>query len=274
MRKNRMYQIECRRAFHSKGFWIALAIGCLMTLLDSYDHFQNVRMGLAYEAAHPRNWYNFSSAYNQWFATSDVWTYLVYYLIFPILAVLPYGVSYFQDRKSGYLKNVFQRVDKKSYFYAKYWAVFLSGGFVVTFPLLLNFFLVTLYMPLRPVDVLSGISAGPGTAFVRLCYSNSFLYTMVYAFILPFLTGGLFATLSLVMARMVDYYFTVLLTPFVFSILLYNLALPLGLVGITPFTFLREQMNYNPLVTFFFLFVLFLVGWFGFVRKGEKDEVF
>lgn len=269
-----IFRIECRRAFHSKGFWIALLVGCVLTLSDSWEHFQRVMTGRAYEAQIAVEWYDPSSAFGQWFGARGDWQAVVFYLVFPILAVLPHGTSYYQDRKSGYLKNILQRTDKRTYLRAKYGAVFLSGGTVVLLPLLLNFFLLTLYMPMRTADPLVMV-AGPSNPWAGLCYSHTFLYTAIY-WVLPFVTGGLFATISLIMGRLVDFYFTVLIAPFVLAVLLYNFAVPMKMEGLAPFHFLQIEQSFgiNPWLILLLLLTLLIAGLWGFLRKGCQDEIF
>ncbi|MCI8515257.1 MAG: hypothetical protein HFI93_11650 [Lachnospiraceae bacterium] len=269
-----VFRIERRRAFRSKGFWLALLIGCALALSDSWVHFQRVQLGRAYEIQKALDWYDPSTAFSQWIGAGVEWQAVVFYLIFPILAVLPHGTNYYQDRKSGYLKNILQRTDKRTYLRAKYGAVFLSGGTVVLIPLLLNFFLLTLYMPMRTADPLAML-AGPSSPWVQLCYSHTFLYTVIY-WVLPFVTGGLFATVSLIMGRLVDFYFTVLIAPFVLAILLYNFAVPLNMNGIAPFYFLQIGMSFgnNPWLIPLLMVLLLIAGLWGFLRKGCRDEIF
>lgn len=272
--RQNIFRIECRRAFCSKGFWIALLIGCMLTLSDCWEHFQGVLEYMAYESKMDINWYDPSTVFAQWIGARSGWQGTIFYLIFPILAVLPHGTSYYQDRKSGYLKNILQRTDKKAYLRAKYGAVFLSGGAVVLLPLLLNFCLLTLYIPMRTADPLAML-AGPPSPWAELCYSHTFLYTAIY-WVLPFVTGGLFATISLIMGRLVDFYFTVLIAPFVLAVLLYNFAVPMKMEGLAPFHFLQIEQSFgiNPWLILLLLLTLLIAGLWGFLRKGCQDEIF
>ncbi len=65
----------------------------------------------------------------------------VYFFIFPLLISIPYGWSYCEEKKNGYIGAVVAKAGKTSYFLAKYIAVFLTGGLAMVIPLFLTFYL-------------------------------------------------------------------------------------------------------------------------------------
>ena len=59
--------------------------------------------------------------------------------IIPLLAAIPYAITYCSDIRTGIVKNYYIRTKKINYLFSKYLAVFLTGGTTVTVPLLINF---------------------------------------------------------------------------------------------------------------------------------------
>ena len=67
--------------------------------------------------------------YNSWVGGDDLsLAAALFYALLPVGAALPFGWSYCTEHKSGYLKNIYTRVDKKTYLAGKALAVFLSGA--------------------------------------------------------------------------------------------------------------------------------------------------
>ncbi len=54
---------------------------------------------------------------------------------------IPYAASYYTDKRSGIINNYYVRTKRINYLVAKLAAVFLTGGAIVVFPLLLTLYL-------------------------------------------------------------------------------------------------------------------------------------
>ena len=44
----------------------------------------------------------------------------IYYTIIPLIAVVPAGISFYQDIDSGYIRQIITRENKRKYYIAKY----------------------------------------------------------------------------------------------------------------------------------------------------------
>jgi hypothetical protein len=152
----------------------------------------------------------------------------LYYIVFPLVAALPFAVSYLEDMRGGYLRSVSLRAGRRHYFLAKYAAVFLSGGTAVTLPLLLNFYLSAMCLPaMKPEPTAAYTELIMTSSFGELFFENAWLYVGLLLAI-NFVFGGLFACMGLVAAHHTDYSFIVLVFPFLLYIFLSALA---GLLG-------------------------------------------
>ena len=198
-----------------------------------------------------------------------------YFLIFPILAVLPFGDSLFMDQKDGHIKNACLHAKKSHYFAAKYTAVFASGGVAVMLPLLFSFMLSCMFLPAITPEVTSpNMSAiNEASSFPWLYYNMPLLFIGVYMLIY-FALGGLFACLGAVVTAYVGYRFLVLVTPFIVYMFANSMFQLLGMKEWMPTNFLisgyEKDVRLPILVYILLLLAVALFGYF----STRKSDVF
>ena len=126
----------------------------------------------------------------------------VYFFIFPLLISIPYGWSYCEEKKNGYIGAVVVKAGKTSYFLAKYIAVFLTGGLAMVIPLIFNFLLAMLFFPVAtPQPIYSTIYGIYYSSLMSdLFYTYPFLYVFFYL-TLDFVYCGLLACICLAVSR-------------------------------------------------------------------------
>lgn len=219
---------ELKRAFHNKYLLFALIIGFAISVWQTVEHvipllqYQTTDIAML-KGAMPHTVFNKWMGGHSYFLQTTL-----YYIIVPLLATIPFGASFYQDRRSGYLKNIFTRTDKKKYYRSKYTAVFLSGGFVGVAPLLFNFLTTALLLPLIYPEVTAGtFVVHEQELFATLYYTNPYLYLLFYL-VMDFVFFGILATIALAVGQYVNNYFVVLLTPFLFYVLFMFLSTMLG----------------------------------------------
>ncbi len=142
--------------------------------------------------------------------------------IAPLLAALPFGISFYNDRKTGYIKNVFTRDKKGDYLWAKYIVTFISGGFVVAFPVFLNFIGNAMILPIINPIKGSGIFSVPPYYLQDIYYDMPIIYIICIC-LLHFMVGGMLATMCLGVSYLVDIVYLVQLFPLVF-VYLYDIC--------------------------------------------------
>lgn len=195
---------ECRRALNEKFFRISLMIGTFLVLSDFClfwrDFGKNGNMILI----------------QAWLGTEYQFAFnSLFYVLLPILACLPFAGSYFEDRKSGYDKNICTKVSRKKYFRAKLTAVFLTGFLAVIFPLLLSLFLSAGLYPDWTEERLEYLSAGIQECqlFSELYCRRPCLYAVAYTFV-DGLIGGLMGLISIGVSRYCNTKFATIMSPF------------------------------------------------------------
>ena len=271
-----IYTNEVKRAFNTLGMKLALLIGCGLSIWHVVSVIipQSSQIGyeLSVEAIDPL--YVPTGLFNNWMGNElyPIQCY-IFYLILPLLAVLPFGSSFFEDRKSGYIINVCTRVDKKTYYKAKYMAVFLSGGVAVATPLLLNLIMSSMFLPALLPDNGSNGTISPVTMLYELFFTHPLIYILMFI-VIDFLFAGVIATLSLSYTYFTEHKFGVLIVPFVFYFFIYSLTNLINRTEYSLFFMLNGGANNNYLLVYILYFLLFFVlSYIVFMWKGKKQDV-
>lgn len=154
--------------------------------------------------------------YNSWIGGDDLSLAAnLFYTLLPVGAALPFGWSYYLERKTGYLKNIYTRVGKGTYLAGKTIAVFLSGASVVAVGLIVNILLVFAKIPVvTPFAAYNFYNhVYLSNLWADLYFAAPWLYVLLFA-LLDILYGGIFALLSFAVGFYFRNIFAVLFTPF------------------------------------------------------------
>ncbi len=271
-----VFKNELKRSICNKWTFIALAITSVFCILQFWDKYElqmetlkNLdEMGLQ----HLKNRSN-GSAYQSWILFDQLSNYRYILLwIFPIIATLPYGLSYYSDIKSGYIKQIATRTSMKTYTRAKYVATFISGGTVVVLPLILNFMLNATIIPLNKPFRLGNLVVGKWF-LTDVFYDHPLLYTLL-KFMLVFIVAGLLSTVALLVSKYIYNMFSVFVTPFVVAFLL-EFSVYLTENHFVAFSYNLRAENVQGkdfAVLCIEIAVLFVVTYFGYV--SSKREVY
>ena len=270
------FKLELRRAFSTQGFYLALLIGMTIAIVQVVLRVvpESQKLDAALEVVKGSDSFCPDILYSTWIGGHfNCAEKQFYYLIFPILAALPFADSYFTDMQSGFIRSIGIRTKRRNYFVSKYLAVFLSGGTTVLFPLVFNFTLSCMFLPLIQVEATSRhLGVTPYITFAELILYNSLLHVTLYLF-LTFIFGGLFACFALVAARYVGYRFLVLLAPFGLYLFINSLMALLQLKNWEPMYFLMpsygEKVGIPMIVEGGLLFLT--IGFFFFRNCGKRD---
>ena len=168
----RIMRFEFYRAFRSRGFYIALCAGIGIAVADILLFYQAFRQEISTKV--------FLQA---WIGTDYQFvTNGLFYILLPVIAALPYAGSYYEDLKSGYLKNILLSTSRRSYYTAKAVVVFTMGAITVMIPLLIDMMVVMTIYPLRAPERLEFLTAGilDANLFSDLFAENGALYALAY----------------------------------------------------------------------------------------------
>ena len=271
-----IYTNEIKRAFNTIGMKLALLVGCALSIWHVITVIMPISEGQNYELSANAidDLYVPISLYSTWMGNElfPIQSY-IFYLILPLLAVLPFGSSFFEDIKSGYIINVCTRVEKKIYFKAKYLAVFLSGGVAVVAPLLLNLVLSSMFMPAFIPDNGTVGTISPTTMAYEVFFTHPLIYVLMLI-VIDFIFAGVIATLVLSYTYFTEHRFGVMIVPFVFYFFIYSLTNLINRTEYSLFFMLNGGANNNYLPVYILYFLLFFVlSYIVFMWKGKKQDV-
>lgn len=265
-------KLELKRAFINRFFAISVLIGSIISVLQTVD----ASLSYAFDINLEYDIYPIS-VFNSYIGLSmtSVWTYVLF-MIFPLIASLPYASSYLSDVKGGYVKTIFIKTKKVYYFLAKLLAVFLSGGTVVLLPLIINLLLTALCVPAVIPDISVGTFPIFGDSFAAdLYYTHPFIYILMYDLII-FVTSGVLACTALAFSHFIKYKYVVTLSPFLLFMAISFISSmisqknPLNISEwILPF---QQYQNLSLFIVIMELLVIFCISCFIYFFKGLYND--
>ena len=215
---------EIKKAFCNRMLLLSLLIGFLICMLDVFQNAEAVaRLTAVLEKSDntiSKSVQGFS-LFVRWIAVNG-YTFgnYAFYFVWPILAAIPYGWSYAEERKNGVYNQIVSRVGKRAYYNSKYIALFCSGGLAVSIPVLMNLLTNALVCPYCVPDVVSSITSITNGYFMSaLYYSQPWLFGLLWCCV-EFLWGGVAACLCLLVGAKLRHQVMVMLIPFASFLLL------------------------------------------------------
>ena len=116
-----LLRIEVERAFKSRMFWLMLLLGIIITGIEFV--IAPLRYSKDIIGAFDGSIGNtINTVFNSWFFSlqkNAIPLRQLYIMIMPLMAVFAYGYSAVSDIKSGYIENIYTRIDKKYYLIVK-----------------------------------------------------------------------------------------------------------------------------------------------------------
>lgn len=220
-------KIELKKAFNNKFFLIGLLIATLLAVLSAVYNIQTVEQEMQALENIKQSYVGLVnphmplySLFNHWLCEDfNSLASSLFFFIYPIICVMSYGWSFFEEKRSGYIKNVVCRTNKGHYYFSKYIATFLSGGATVGIPAVLNFFIVSMFIPAVKPDVFYDIgwTVRQASMFSECFFNVPFLYVFLRILLL-FVFGGAISTVSFALAFLINNRFAVVLIPFLVTL--------------------------------------------------------
>lgn len=224
-------RVELWKATHNRMFFLSLAVGLFLALGDSYlswltvtELHQSTLEMLAH--GYGRGGHAGYSLFVLWMPINGFQIATIYFfLIWPALAAMPYGWSYGQERNSGVTQQITTRSGKRTYFNAKFISVFISGGFAVFLPILINLLVDAMICPYA-LPKLGIVPVFNGNFLSALYYTNPWVYAICWC-MMEFLFGGAAACLCFVVGSMLKFRVMTILVPLVLLTVFDRLSLSL-----------------------------------------------
>lgn len=251
-----MFRFELKRCMKGRGFKAAFLISlilaaghftafCICFLHNEYggiitdkEAVKLLKAGQSVLGIYPANIF-------EGFIGGEQYTFWngVYFYLLPIIAVLPFGTSFFEDEDSGYLKNIYIKKKKEIYLVCKFIVTFISGGIAAGLPYVFSFMMNLLYVPaIKPNQLARHNFVNQLNNMSDWYYEKTFLYFGVYLLIIM-LCGGVFATLSLCVSFAAKNSLFVMFFPFLFNISFDYVAMELKIEKYVPSNIMNPMMT-------------------------------
>ncbi len=224
----RTYKTEIWKAFHNSLFWISIIVGFMLNvahIIGNYFLAQKylydvqpfiLENGMVWGMGNMEG----MSVYVNWIgADENQLESVIFWFILPLLAAMPYGGIALSERKNRYQNQILIRCGRKQGGIARYLAAFVSGGMVITLPVIFNFFTAALFMPLENPVVTSDCIMME-TQFGSLLVYQYPLFFVLLVFLFVFLWGGTFGAMALAVGQWIKNRIFVICFPFAFCLLI------------------------------------------------------
>lgn len=225
-----MFGLELKRAMCNRRTVGCLLLGCVVAVIHVAGNLIGKVEFWNMESLFIENSYVYpSTVFNEWMGGN---TYnlegFFYFMVFPILTALPFGMSYFEDMAQGVVKQVYTKVERGTYLRAKYAAVFLTAGMVFVVPLVFNFLIcMTLLSSLRPEPLAAKGMIYSAVLWYEIYETHPFIYVLIFLTI-DFIFAGCLATVSLTAALFTEKKIVALITPFILHVFAYSVCMMTG----------------------------------------------
>lgn len=211
---------ELKRVITSKKFIIVIIIGLLLAFISVYIDIKQY-IFFNYDAPDLQTLElqekakvmveNGLNKYSVFFSS-----FLMSIVTMPILSVLPFGLSYIEDKEYGIIKQIDMRINHRKYILSKFLVNGIAGGLAIIIPtIILSILIFTFFKGSITSFYGYGKMGGP---FIRLLTENFGVYIMIHIFI-NFSLGFAYASIGLAISAFIKNKIAIIFSPFLFWIL-------------------------------------------------------
>lgn len=273
---SKILKTELQRSFQNKLFVISLLISMALVLWYSIERLpacleKNATFGMDLMADD-----FLEISFTNWIGSHNIYLQQnIFYIIFPLLATLPFGGSFYSDINDGYIKNICIRIKKEEYLLSKYIAVFVSGGMAVVIPMIGSFLISAAYLPtMLPESSYAFTNIVSVNKWANLFFTFPFAYFLIYS-LMMFIFSGFIACMSLMISYFSSKSFLPLVFPFFIYIFLSLTFEILNLNGYSIRNLLTTTDEYSTTLSVLVMCVLlFVLSFVPYYMIGVKKDVF
>ncbi|MDR0914059.1 MAG: hypothetical protein LBM65_02690 [Oscillospiraceae bacterium] len=206
-------KIELTRGFRNRAFLLSVAIG--LGICIAHIIFEAVPE-LVWQQPMADGGETPLTVFGKWIGGLFSVYSTMFFTLMPLLAAIPYAGSLKRDIKTGFVKNLYTRGEKRDYLFAKFISVFLTGGCAIVIPLIINFCITaTIFPSITPTPIAAGyVGVFSQSAGAELFYTSPLLFIAAYLLVY-FVVAGAFASVALCCAYFVKYEYVSLIIPFI-----------------------------------------------------------
>lgn len=223
-----MFKTDLKRAIISRTMLGAIVLGLTSIFLGILIEPLRSAIKLYYSNSTDITFENRMNLIGNSFNKVTLWHFgnNFYTILMPLVACIPFTISYLKDKKSGFNKYVIIRGNYKSYIVSKFVTTFISGFVAIFVASIISYLVIML------VD--SGEQFRsifyPDTFLSDLSKANFNLFAFIFVMICSFM-GGVYATVGLAISSLIDNTLVALLSPFTIyylgTYIIVNISVPI-----------------------------------------------
>lgn len=185
-----------------------LVLGVLPIFTEKLFHFSTADQFITYPAG----------VYTFWLIFIPTTSLSIYKLIYPLLAAAAYGDVFEEDRITGLQQIYLTKMTKRKYTFTHVVSAFLVGGLTGTFPLLINFLVLFLVLPVIDTNVYFSMPIYGTSDFMPDFYYNHPFWFIVGRIGLDFLWCGILADCAVILGKWIQNRYFIIVAPFLILI--------------------------------------------------------
>lgn len=193
-----LFRVECKKIFRSPWIYLFTLVFAILYRISMHPGMETVEEYLSMLLVNGSFW--------------ELCT---------VCMVIPYGISYYQEKSSGNLPFILQRSERKYYCVSKGLSCFLSGGFVAAFGMVL--FALYVRLGLR-IPFATDVSMSSIYWADTLLDQGLFVEYWIGMFITHFLYGGVIAVLGCIFSMIILNPFVAVIGPYMSLIVFSHIA--------------------------------------------------
>lgn len=260
-----MIKIEIKRIFKSRSFYVALLVGITIASLEAFSN-NHIRLS-------SQDFIDFSNGVYNNLILYNVGKYVrMLQMVFPLIVTIAFADAYLEDVKSGFIKNIITRYDKKKYLINRFLVNFVVSGLIISIPLIINYMLYASFIPsIEPKVFFSSPVLEPRDFLPYIYFKFPLLHVFIRIFLL-FIYAGTFSSIALASSIYFRNKYVITIIPFIAYIAM-DVIIPMVLnYRYSPMMFLFNPTGYNhmfiaiPLILIIACFSIFIIG-------GMKNEL-
>lgn len=241
---------DFKRALFNKNTFLAVTISIIFYIIGLYDVIDFFRFDLR----------EFRDIYD---ATDMFINIRVSYLalIAPLIASLPFSISYIEDIETGYLKFIYLRISKKKYLLVRILTNALVSGIVIFISSIIIFIMLLIIFGINYNSEFNNV-----TGIAKEIYFYNKLYYFLFILIMSFIFNIAFSTLSLGLSPYLKNKYLTVLSSFGYYVISATIFITLHLYKFNAvLLFHLDTLNIKQVLLYDFLItlvgsILFLIG--------------
>ena len=272
-----MIKLELKRVFINKKMVNILILAFIITVCSSFCYLKDyiffnynapdLQSAELQESA-KKMVHSALNKYDVWLSSLN-W----YICMMPVISALPCALTYREDIESNMISNIDCRIKHSKYISSKIITNAISGGIIVTIPIIISFIISNIFFGGTLEDF--STTKGFGGSFNSVFINNYYKYILIHLGI-EFLCGFSYSTIALAVSSKVKNSMAIILSPFLYwaggSVIISFFNLPINVPTDINQFYMCEKLTLSEILVH--LAFIFVAASATFIYYTRKDDIY